>query len=155
MTLCNECAVLPRTKDDIISNRKLIKLIRVWNIDDRKFAYERKLVKELRVEFGANKVIREDKKVFVVLASVAPNYGVKVINVKHDDEVTIIQTNLDKVEDLTHGFCLSNYNINFGVSPGETVSVTFRANKKGVYWYYCPWFCHALHLEMRGRLLVS
>ncbi|HIH2762321.1 MAG TPA: hypothetical protein ACYCC8_01395 [Candidatus Azoamicus sp.] len=55
---------------------------------------------------------------------------------------------------MTHGFCLSEYNINFGVSPGETVSVTFKANRKGMFWYYCTWFCHALHLEMRGSFLV-
>lgn len=154
MKLLHDGPVAPEPHDCVIVNRNLVKVAKIWNINDRKFAYERKLVKDLGLEFGANKVIKDGNKVFIVMSSIAPNYGLKKMEVNLGDEVTIIQTNLDKVEDLTHGFCLSEYNINFGVSPGETVSVTFKANRKGMFWYYCTWFCHALHLEMRGRFLV-
>lgn len=154
MKLLHDGPVAPEPHDCVIVNRRLIKATKIWNINDRKFAYERKLVKDLGLDFGANKILREGNKVFVVMSSIAPNYGIKKIDVNLGDELTIIQTNLDKVEDLTHGFCLSEHNINFGVSPGETVSITFKANRRGLFWYYCTWFCHALHLEMRGRLLV-
>lgn len=155
MTIVHDGPVSPEPHDAVIVDRKLIKPVKLWNINDRKFAYERKLVEELDLDFGANKIVRKGNKVYVVMSSIAPNFGLKEINVKLGDEITIIQTNLDKIEDLTHGFCLSEYNINYGLSPGETVSVTFDADRKGVFWYYCPWFCHALHLEMRGRLIVS
>jgi len=154
MKLLHDGPVAPEPHDCIMANRRLIKAVKLWNINDRKFAYERKLVKDLGLEFGANKVVREGNKVFIVMSSIAPNYGLKSVEVNLGNEVTLIQTNLDKVEDLTHGFCLSEHNINFGVCPGETVSVTFKANRRGMFWYYCTWFCHALHLEMRGRFLV-
>ncbi|HFL8824359.1 MAG TPA: TAT-dependent nitrous-oxide reductase [Candidatus Azoamicus sp. OHIO1] len=155
MTLLHDGPVSPEPHDAVMCDSKLIETTSVWNFNDRKFTYERNLVRDLGLEFGANKIVRKENKVYVVMNSVAPAFGVKVIDVKFGDEVTIVQTNFDRVADLAHGFCLSEYNINYGVSPGETVSVTFKANRKGVFWYYCPWFCHALHLEMRGRLLVS
>jgi nitrous-oxide reductase len=40
------------------------------------------------------------------------------------------------------------------VDPGETKTVTFVANKPGVFPYYCTNFCSALHQEMQGYLIV-
>ena len=35
------------------------------------------------------------------------------------------------------------------------MTVKFKADKEGVYPYYCTEFCSALHLEMQGYLLVK
>jgi nitrous-oxide reductase len=40
------------------------------------------------------------------------------------------------------------------VDPGETKTVTFEAEKSGVFAYYCTNFCSALHQEMQGYMMV-
>jgi len=75
--------------------------------------------------------------------------------VHEGDQVTLHLSNVETVRNMTHGFALSKYGINVAVDPGQTQETTFIANKLGTYWYYCTWFCSALHLEMRGRLLVK
>jgi len=146
MKLVADHSVYSEPHDSIIVRRDIIKTRQVYNIDE--FPLAVKAAKDCRVE-------RKGKKVTVYLTSQAPTFGLREWTVKKGDEVTIILTNLDKVEDLTHGFAIPHYNINFIVNPQETKSVTFKADKPGVYWCYCTNFCHALHLEMRSRMLVE
>ncbi len=104
-----------------------------------------------------NKVIKKEGNVYrVYITSMAPKYLMTEFRVKKGATVQVIHTNIDNVEDLSHGFCMSLHDVCMGVNPQETNSVTFKASDTpGVYWYYCPWFCHALHLEMRGRMIVE
>lgn len=154
LLLAHDEPAAPEPHDAVIVRRDIIKTKQIWDMSDRKFRLERYLASKLNVKLGTDAIIRQQNRVFVFITSVAPNYGFNKIEVVKGNHVFIIQTNLDNVADTCHGFCLSSYNINFGISPLETVSASFYATIAGVFWYYCPWFCHALHLEMRGRLLV-
>ncbi|WP_374261868.1 TAT-dependent nitrous-oxide reductase [Zoogloea sp.] len=146
MKMLADHPVYPEPHDFVIVKREKIKTRQVYNVDE--FPLATKDAKD-------GGVTRNGNKVTVRLVSQAPAYSMREFKVKKGDEVTIILTNLDKVEDLTHGFAIPKYDINFIVNPQETKSVTFKADKPGVYWCYCTHFCHALHLEMRTRMIVE
>lgn len=157
MRLVHDGSVHPEPHDCVMVRRDLIKPKKVYDPKDPKFDEYRKMAKADGVDLGFDdKVVRVGKnKVRVYMTAAAPEYGMTEFKVKKGDTVQVIVTNNDEVEDLSHGFALSNHGINFGINPGQTVSATFKASKAGVYWYYCTWFCHALHLEMRGRMIVE
>lgn len=146
MVLLADHPVRGEPHDFIIFKRDIVKPKQVYSLDDFPLA-----IKDPK-ESG---VTRNGKKVTVKLTSQAPAFSLREFTVKKGDEVTLILTNLDKIEDLTHGFAIPNYNVNFIVNPLETKSVTFTADKPGVFWCYCTHFCHALHLEMRTRMIVE
>lgn len=146
MRLIHDHTAYPEPHDAIIVRADVVKTRQIYNMDDFPNAVK---------SFGDSRVERKGNKVNVYMTSQAPNYSLQEIRVKQGDEVTITLTNHDKVEDLTHGFGIEKYNINFIVNPQETHSVTFKADKAGMFWIYCTHFCHALHLEMRSRFIVE
>ncbi len=158
MRLVADAPVYSEPHDCLLIPAKILipKIKRVWDRNDPFFAETVAMARRDGVNpVSDNKVIRDGRKVRVYMTAQAPVFGLDQFEVNKGDEVTVVVTNINNIQDLTHGWCLSDYGVNMEISPQETASVTFMADKAGVYWYYCTFFCHALHLEMRGRMLVK
>src|SRR5690606_19730533 len=94
MVLVADHPVRPEPHDFIIFKRELLQPKQVYDINEFPLA-----VKDPK-EGG---VTRNGNKVTVRITSLAPAFDPREFKVKRGDEVTIILTNLDKIEDLTHG----------------------------------------------------
>jgi len=106
-------------------------------------------------KLGEERVVRNGNQVDVYMTCIRSKFMPEQFEVHEGDEVRLHLTNVETVRDMTHGVAIPNHGINIAVDPGQTAEATFKAGPAGTYWYYCTWFCSALHLEMRGRMLVK
>ncbi len=103
---------------------------------------------------GQEKIEREGNRVHIFGTLIRSHITPEIVTVNEGDVVTFHLTNLERAEDETHGFTVDTYGVHGSFEPGKTASVTFTADRPGVFPYYCTEFCSALHLEMEGILLI-
>ncbi|QZP31608.1 nitrous-oxide reductase [Pseudomonas sp. DR48] len=156
MKLVHDGPAFAEPHDCVMARRDQIRTKKIWDRNDPFFAETVVIAAKDGIKLETdNKVIRDGNKVRVYMTSMAPAYGLPEFTVKQGNEVTVTITNIDQIEDVTHGFVMTNHGASMEISPQQTSSITFTADKAGLHWYYCSWFCHALHMEMVGRMKVE
>jgi heme/copper-type cytochrome/quinol oxidase subunit 2 len=84
----------------------------------------------------------------------APDGGwsAKEIRVRVGEEVAIRLTS----EDVTHGFLIPDLGVQSDpIQAGAYQTIRFRADRPGVYTYYCYVLCSHRHGAMIGKLIVE
>jgi len=99
-------------------------------------------------------VVRNGNKVDVKMVAIRSHFKPDSIEVNEGDEVTFHVTNTEQDENIAHGLAIDFSNVDVEVAPGETKTVVWKADKPGVYAFYCSNFCSALHQEMQGYIAV-
>lgn len=132
---------------DIIRNNGQLK---IYKIAENNHPFVTKGEKE-------TKVVREGNKVHIYMTFIRSHFSPDNIEgIKVGDEVYFHITNLEQDWDIPHGFAIKGANTaEMLVMPGETATLKWIPQKKGMYPFYCTDFCSALHQEMQGYLRVS
>ena len=113
------------------------------------------LTSHYKTPSGTERIVRKDKRVHVYATVIRSHITPDLIEVEQGDTVSIHITSNEQSRDQTHGFTIDSYNVHGSFEPGKTASLTFVADRAGVFPFYCTEFCSALHLEMQGYLLVK
>ena len=106
---------------------------------------------------GKTKVERKGNEVHVYMTAIRSHLTPDNIEgIKQGDDVYFHVTNLEQDWDVPHGFAIKGANnAEILVMPGETQTLKWKADRVGIFPYYCTDFCSALHQEMQGYARVS
>ncbi len=118
MILVHDGPAFAEPHDICIVHRSKMNPIKVWKRDDPMWEEARQWAAKdgVKLEEAAN-VIRDGDKVRVYMHSNAPQYSLDKFEVNEGDEVTVFLTNMDDIEDVTHGFTIVRYGIMMEISP--------------------------------------
>jgi nitrous-oxide reductase len=104
---------------------------------------------------GQERVVRNGNNVEIWMSVIRSQFNPERVEIKKGDHVVWHLTNQERAVDAIHGFAIPGYNINLSLEPGETITIEFTADKDGIFSFYCTEFCSALHLEMKGYLMIQ
>jgi cytochrome c oxidase subunit II len=74
-----------------------------------------------------------------------------VITVKQGDRVELIITAIDR----DHGIAIPALSVKQRLRKGIPTTVSFVANKVGIFPFHCSVFCGLGHRHMKGKLIVK
>jgi heme/copper-type cytochrome/quinol oxidase subunit 2 len=78
-------------------------------------------------------------------------YSPSEITVNPGDTITIHLVSTDVV----HGLYIDGYDLSVEADPGQTATLSFKANKPGSFRFRCNVTCGAMHPFMIGKLTVG
>ena len=124
--------------------------LKFYKMADNKHPFAAKGEKE-------TKVVREGNKVHIYMTCIRSHFAPDNIEgIRVGDEVYFHVTNLEQDWDVPHGFAIKGANTaELLIMPGETLTLKWTPQKKGIFPFYCTDFCSALHQEMQGYVRVS
>jgi nitrous-oxide reductase len=140
----------PHYGQAILASKIKDRQLRTYALADSKHPEVTRTEKEARV-------VREGNRVHVYMTAIRSHFMPDVIEgIQVGDEVFFHITNLEQDWDVPHGFAMMGANTSeLLVMPGQTLTITWKPERVGVFPFYCTDFCSALHQEMQGYVRVS
>ena len=99
---------------------------------------------------GSSETSSSSKKAFTIDVS-SYAFSPSTLAVKKGDIVTLTLKGVSG----NHGFALPDFGVSESVQKGDTITVTFVADKSGTFSYFCNVPCGSGHTQMRGTLNVQ
>jgi nitrous-oxide reductase len=140
----------PHYAEAIPAEMLMPKSQKIYRLEDNKHPYA-------ALGEGKTKVERKGNEVHVYMTAIRSHLTPDNIEgIKQGDDVYFHVTNLEQDWDVPHGFAIKGaLNAEILIMPGETQTLKWKADKVGVFPFYCTDFCSALHQEMQGYARVS